>query len=151
MLHTRFPASKRFFVSLSKHHMRYHKLKKRGIALHSNIIVTIHGILPSRYQNGNNKVMDLVNVERIKEFAQRHPRAVAPLQRWQAITNDASWDSFQSIKATFKSADYVAGKVVFNIGGNKYRLISVIDYQGQQVIIRAVLTHPEYDEGKWKR
>jgi mRNA interferase HigB len=50
----------------------------------------------------------------------------------------------------FPSADQVGTLTVFNIGGNKVRLIAAIHYNRKKVYIRAVLTHPEYDEGKWK-
>ena len=56
-----------------------------------------------------------------------------------------------SLRATFASADYVGGLTVFNIGGNKYRLIASIHYNRKKVFIRAVLTHPEYDRGNWKQ
>ena len=49
------------------------------------------------------------------------------------------------------SADYVDPFMVFNIGGNKYRLIAVIHYNRRKVYIRQVLTHAEYDRDKWKR
>ena len=58
---------------------------------------------------------------------------------------------FNELKATFASADYVNGLTVFNVGGNKYRLIAAIHYNRRKVFVRAVLTHPEYDRGQWKR
>jgi len=58
---------------------------------------------------------------------------------------------FNDLRATFASADYVDGLTVFNIGGNKYRLIAAIHYNRHKVFIRAVLTHAEYDRGEWKR
>ena len=58
---------------------------------------------------------------------------------------------FDDLRATFASADFVGGLTVFNIGGNKYRLIAAIHYNRRKVFIRAVLTHIEYDRGNWKR
>ena len=54
------------------------------------------------------------------------------------------------LKRTFASASFVEGKTVFNIGGNKYRLISVINYELKTVLVTHVLTHKEYDKDKWK-
>jgi mRNA interferase HigB len=55
------------------------------------------------------------------------------------------------LRETFASADYVDGLTVFNIGGNKYRLIASIHYNRRKVYIRNVLTHAEYDRETWKR
>jgi mRNA interferase HigB len=61
-----------------------------------------------------------------------------------------SFDSFAELKATFASADKVGKLTVFNIGGNKVRLIAAIHYNTHKVYIRAVLTHQEYDLKKWR-
>jgi mRNA interferase HigB len=54
------------------------------------------------------------------------------------------------MKKTFGSADYVRPYTVFNISGNKYRLVALVDYEVQTVSIEHVLTHEEYDEQRWK-
>jgi len=66
------------------------------------------------------------------------------------VVREAVWRSFQDIRQTFNTADYVQGKVIFDIGGNKYRMVAVADYLGQRVIIRAIMTHAEYDRGRWR-
>ena len=58
--------------------------------------------------------------------------------------------SLAEVRATFRHADQVGTCMVFNIKGNDYRLITKIDYAYQKVFIKYVLTHPEYDKGKWK-
>jgi hypothetical protein len=58
--------------------------------------------------------------------------------------------SFVELRTTFPSADQVGKLTVFNIGGGKARLIAAIHYNRQKVYIRAVLTHEDYDKGKWK-
>jgi mRNA interferase HigB len=60
------------------------------------------------------------------------------------------FSNFAELKTLFSSADQVANKTVFNIGGNKYRLIAAIHYNRNRVYIRAILTHREYDKGNWK-
>ena len=62
----------------------------------------------------------------------------------------AEFASLAEVRAIFPSADQVGKRTVFNIGGNRVRLIVAIHYNRQRVYIRAVLTHREYDEGKWK-
>lgn len=54
------------------------------------------------------------------------------------------------MRCDYNSADLVGRYVVFNIGGNKYRLITAVHFNRGKVYVRAVLTHAEYDSGKWK-
>jgi mRNA interferase HigB len=61
------------------------------------------------------------------------------------------FSDFNALRDTFPSADYVDGLTVFNIGGNKYRLIASIHYNRRKVYIRNVLTHADYDREGWKR
>jgi mRNA interferase HigB len=66
------------------------------------------------------------------------------------VTKHAVWRHPVDVRASFPHADTVGLFTVFNIGGNKYRLVSAIKYRWQVVYIRNILTHAEYDEGKWK-
>lgn len=84
-------------------------------------------------------------------FGTAHPAAKEPLETWHRIMRRADFQNFSELRKTFASADYVDGFTVFDIGGNKFRLITVIRYEWQKVYIRAVLTHKEYDKGAWKR
>ena len=59
-------------------------------------------------------------------------------------------ENFVELQETFPSADQVGKLTVFNIGGNNVQLIAAIHYNRQKLYVRAVLTHPEYDLGKWK-
>lgn len=70
---------------------------------------------------------------------------------WYTVAKSANWERFSDVKATYHSADRVGAKTVFDIGGNKYRIIAVIDYDGQKVFIRYVLNHSDYDKGAWKK
>jgi mRNA interferase HigB len=60
------------------------------------------------------------------------------------------FDTWAALKAAFNTVDKVGDLVVFNVGGNKYRLIAHIRFEKQIVYIKAVLTHTEYDRGAWK-
>jgi len=69
---------------------------------------------------------------------------------WRTATAAAKWGNLAQLKADFPSADYVAPFTVFNLKGNRYRLIVLIDYAEQIVVVRDVLTHASYSKGKWK-
>ncbi|HYY27809.1 MAG TPA: type II toxin-antitoxin system HigB family toxin [Chthoniobacterales bacterium] len=99
--------------------------------------------------------MNIIKVIRLGEFAERYSRASASLKNWRTVTRAAKWESFQDVKATFNTADNVpvaSGRavVVFNIAGNKFRLITAIHYNLKKVFVLRFLTHAEYSKGKWK-
>ena len=85
----------------------------------------------------------------IREFTRAHPEAVEPLAHWFLVSRRASWSSLADVRRDFRHADIVGKYTVFNIGGNKFRLIATIKYKWQVVYIRQILTHAEYDEGAW--
>lgn len=72
------------------------------------------------------------------------------LRAWYQVVKSADWTCFADVRNTYKTADLVDNKVVFNVGGNKYRLITVIDYARHKLFIRFVLNHEDYDKGHWK-
>jgi mRNA interferase HigB len=73
-----------------------------------------------------------------------------PLSHWYEIVSKTDFASFAALRTTFPSADQVGKFTVFNIGGNKYRLISAIHYNRKKVYIRHVLTHAEYSRDRWR-
>ena len=92
--------------------------------------------------------MRLLGEPVIGEFKKAHPQSGKVMDRWAAVARAAEWGSFVDVKKTFNTADYVAPHVVFDIGGNKFRLLAIIDFRESVVIVRAVMTHKEYDT--WK-
>ncbi len=94
--------------------------------------------------------MHIITRKRLNEFSAKHPDAKSGLQHWYKIMKKGAFQSFAELREILPGADQVGRLTVFNIGGNKARLIAAIHYNRQKVYIRAVLTHAEYDEGKWK-
>ncbi len=83
--------------------------------------------------------------KRLIEFADRHPTARQPLLAWFSIMKRARFAKPGELLGVFGSADLVGGmRVVFDVGGNKYRLIADVDYKKGRIYVRAVLTHDEY-------
>lgn len=74
------------------------------------------------------------------------PRLVNPLQRFLEIAHGADWPHFPALKQTFAATDLgrKTGKAIFDIGGNKYRVIAVVNFEKQALLIEEVLTHEEY-------
>jgi mRNA interferase HigB len=85
------------------------------------------------------------------EFGSKHPDARLSLNHWYNIVRKTDYASFAELRITFPSADHVGKFTVFNIAGNKYRLIVVIHYNRKKVYIRHVLTHAEYSRNQWRK
>jgi mRNA interferase HigB len=94
--------------------------------------------------------MHIITRKRLLEFAEKHPDCNTALESWYGIVRHTKFNSFAELKQTFPSADQVGKLTVFNIGGNKARLVAAIHYHRSRVYIRHVLTHKEYDRGTWK-
>jgi mRNA interferase HigB len=98
--------------------------------------------------------MRVISKARLKQFweAPGHDTAEGPLRAWYTHVNSQSvaWHAWGDVKAEFATASIVGNCVVFNIGGNKYRLVTRILYSSQKVFILKVMTHAEYDNDKWK-
>jgi mRNA interferase HigB len=84
----------------------------------------------------------------IAKFARKHAASRKPLQRFLDIVKQASWRHFADVKSTFGSADYAAGRLVFDVGGNKYRVIASVDFDEQILVVDQVRTHEEYNREK---
>ena len=98
--------------------------------------------------------MRVISKARLRAFWEElgHEVAEGPLRAWHTHVSNktVSWKSWGDVKAEFGTASPVGNCVVFNIGGNKYRLVTRILYPSQKVFILKVMTHAEYDEDKWK-
>lgn len=94
--------------------------------------------------------MRVITPRRLREFSKKHSDAVPSLERWYVIVRHAQWQTLAEVKRVFPQADVVGRRTVFNIAGNKYRLIARINYRRQIVYILAILTYAEYDKEQWK-
>jgi mRNA interferase HigB len=94
--------------------------------------------------------MRIITERRPRECADIHPDAGLGLESWHKTVKYSRWTSFVDVRATLAIADVVGKLTVFNIGGNKYRLIAFLDYDRHIVFIRTVLTHSQYDSESWK-
>ncbi len=94
--------------------------------------------------------MHIIPRKRLNDFASAHPTVRPGLLLWYTRLKAATFHSFAELREVFPDADQVGNLMVFNIGGNKVRLIAAVHYNRQKVYIRAVVTHAEYDTDKWK-
>ncbi len=91
--------------------------------------------------------MWIIARKRLKEFWEKHPDAEESLKVWYYEAKKAKWKSFNELKEQFGSASIIGdNRVVFNIKGNKYRLIALILFKSHKMLIRFIDTHKEYDK-----
>jgi mRNA interferase HigB len=83
----------------------------------------------------------------VAKFAKKHPASRKPLQRSLGIVRAANWPHFPAVKQSFSAAGYApsTGTLIFDIGGNKYRLIAFVNFETQAIVIDRALTHEEYN------
>jgi mRNA interferase HigB len=92
----------------------------------------------------------IISKAAITEFSEKYGDALEPLLHWYHLAKRAQWASLVEVRRDFRHADVVGVFTVFNIAGNKYRLITTIKYRWQVIYIRYILTHVEYNKEKWK-
>lgn len=94
--------------------------------------------------------MHIISRKTLKDFWEKYPDSEGPLKTWFKIVKSTKYRSLNHLKETFPQADLVDNKIIFNIGGNKYRLMTIIHFKYSKIYIRYVMTHGEYDKGGWK-
>ena len=95
--------------------------------------------------------MHVISKKKLREFWEIYPDASEPLDKWYRVASKAAWQSLADVRTVFPHADAVYDCTIFNIGGNKYRLIVSINYNRQVIYVKHVLTHKDYDQDAWKK
>jgi len=91
--------------------------------------------------------MRIIARRALREFWEKYPDAEQPLRAWYDKVKKADWQTPSEVKRDYRTASFIANnRVIFNIKGNDYRLIAVVEYQRGVVYIRFVGTHREYDK-----
>lgn len=94
--------------------------------------------------------MHVITQKRIWEAKKKFPEASGALDGWYRILCKNRFNNFSDIKGTFNSVDKFKDYYIFDIGGNKLRLITNIYFARQKIYIRHLLSHQEYEKGRWK-
>lgn len=92
--------------------------------------------------------MQIIAKRSLRLFWERHPKSRTPLAVWYAFASKAKWDTPQDVKDAFgSSVDFVGdNRLIFDIGGNRYRLVVHVSYRFKRVLIKFIGTHAEYDK-----
>ena len=95
--------------------------------------------------------MRVISKKKVSDFILQNLESKASLENWYRIVSKSYFASFPDLRTTFPSADQVSELTVFNISGNKFRLIAAIHYNRQILYVREILTHAEYSKNKWRK
>ena len=95
--------------------------------------------------------MKIINYPLVREFASKHPDSASALKAWYELASKSAWKNLVEVRHIYPHADLYKCCTIFNIGGNKYRLIAVVNYRAQVITINNILTHADYDKEKWKK
>lgn len=99
--------------------------------------------------------MHVISRKKLVDADRKHGGLAVPLDAWYRTAKSAQWKSLEEVRRTYSHADGVVAAdrvfTVFNVSGNKYRLVTEIFCRDQTILVRHVLTHVEYDDGDWKR
>ncbi|WP_332307945.1 type II toxin-antitoxin system HigB family toxin [Leptospira vanthielii] len=96
-------------------------------------------------------MVHVISWKKLDDFIIKHPNSESSLKSWYKILKNTSFKDFNELRKLFNSVDLVGNLTVFNISGNNFRLIAAIHFNTQKVFIRYILTHSDYDKGKWKK
>jgi mRNA interferase HigB len=89
--------------------------------------------------------MKILGREKLFEFRNKHSDASSQIDSWEAEAENAEWKTPKDIKVRYAQASFIAkNHVVFNIKGNKYRLLVQVNYQNKIILVKKVGTHEEY-------
>lgn len=94
--------------------------------------------------------MHIISRKKLRNFCKQHADCCDALDDWYIIASKANWGNLVEVQAVYPQAEAVSNFTVFNIKGNKYRLIASISYEKQVIYVKYVLTHAEYDKNNWK-
>jgi mRNA interferase HigB len=89
--------------------------------------------------------MHIISLKMLRDFRTSHPEAEQPLRNWYTVAKHSRFEDFADIKQSLSTADYVPPCTVFDLGGNKFRVVVIVRYRDGKMFLRWVMTHKEYD------
>jgi mRNA interferase HigB len=95
--------------------------------------------------------VNVISKRNLFDKAARYPDAKVAIQNLFDVAIASEWHSLEEIRHTFPATDMVGKLAIFNIKGNRYRLIARMVFAYQRVYTKEFLTHSEYDKGAWKK
>ncbi|TBR20332.1 type II toxin-antitoxin system HigB family toxin [bacterium] len=101
--------------------------------------------------NQDTPPVNLIGLPKLTDFWTAHPRSRRPLETWKSLLEKNTFRHFAHLKQTFGAVDYSAPDTIFDVGGNKYRVVAVVNFETQIAVVKAVMTHEDYDSWSKRR
>jgi mRNA interferase HigB len=95
--------------------------------------------------------VNVISKPGLLKLAKKHPETLPTLALWYKLAKKAEWRGLHQVRREYPSADQVGDVLIFDVLGNHYRLIATVNYARQQLFVKALLTHPEYDRKGWMK
>ena len=95
--------------------------------------------------------MNVINRTALRSLMKSHPEVAGAMDAWWRAVKAARWKHIEECRGSFSRADQVGRCLIFDILGNKYRLITVVSWRNQRIYIKEILTHREYERNLWKK
>lgn len=95
--------------------------------------------------------MRVIGIEVLDKSVREHRDLAAPLAIWLSIAREAIWKNLNDLRRTWRNTDCVKGQTIFNVKGNKYRLLATVNYASQTIVVKEVVTHAEYSKMEWHK
>jgi mRNA interferase HigB len=95
--------------------------------------------------------LKVLGTEVIDKAAKAHSDLRSAVATWLTVARAATWKNLNEVRQTWRNTDCVKGSTIFNIKGHRYRLIAIVNYASQTIVVRVLVTHAEYSEGGWNK
>ena len=89
--------------------------------------------------------MRVISKRALSDYWESNASAKGHLEEWLAVVRDVEWSNYSEVKSTFRSADMIGRRIVFNIGGNAFRLVCGVSFEAGALYVKFIGTHAEYD------
>lgn len=95
--------------------------------------------------------MKVLGTEVLDKASRVHRDLTTPIATWIAVARGAKWKSLHELRQTWRGTDCVKGQTIFNVKGNKYRLLATVNYDSQTIVVKDLITHAEYSKREWTK
>jgi len=93
----------------------------------------------------------VLGTEVLDKASRVHRDLRSPIATWITIARGAKWKSLNEVRLTWRNTDRVKELTIFNVKGNKYRLVATVNYESQTIIVKDLITHAEYSKRGWNK